>query len=285
MDGKCAGLPEDANCHIEWITSKNIVRLFRKYAVAPLVDFVSIDIDSADIWILGALLESEYKPKVLTVEFNSNIPWGFPLAFPDPSDSDHVGNLSTSQLNWDGGCFYASSAMAVVLQARKLGYVVVDLEPNLDLFLVDAQLWGRRPVPTNEMLAAVVYRPNAIQRYHRPVKDALRRVYIDYLALEQSKSVKIARQQAAVQFSKIKEQYPENACFWGLQCPVRWRVPCPHVNSYVCSSPGQHGRACDTYPPSRNLPVMWRRSQDAGPHVAAPTSDLCEVSSAGPKPD
>ena len=40
------------------ITSQNIVLLFRKHGVPANVTYASIDIDSADIWLLGALLES-----------------------------------------------------------------------------------------------------------------------------------------------------------------------------------------------------------------------------------
>ena len=43
--------------------------------------------------------------------------------------------------------YYGSSAMAIDFMARKHGYVAVDVEPGLDLFLVRSDLWGRRNVP------------------------------------------------------------------------------------------------------------------------------------------
>ena len=55
-----------ANCHAEWIKSTNIVSLFDKYRVQHEVDYVSIDIDSADIWVFEALVSSSYRPKALT---------------------------------------------------------------------------------------------------------------------------------------------------------------------------------------------------------------------------
>ena len=49
---------------------------------------------------------------------------------------------------WDGDCYMGSSAGAIAAVAREHGYVIVDVEPGLDLFLVDAARWGERPVPT-----------------------------------------------------------------------------------------------------------------------------------------
>ena len=64
------------NLHKEWITPMNIVSLFRKYAVPLIPDFVSIDVDSTDLWLMKAIL-TEYSPRVLSVEYNSNYPLGY----------------------------------------------------------------------------------------------------------------------------------------------------------------------------------------------------------------
>ena len=54
-----------------WISTDTIVPLFRRYGVDREVDYVSIDIDSADIWIFEAIVQGGYRPKVFTVEYNS----------------------------------------------------------------------------------------------------------------------------------------------------------------------------------------------------------------------
>lgn len=61
------------NIHLyrEFISSATIVPIFQKYNVPPEPAYVSIDIDSADVWVLDAML-SAYKPRILTVEFNCN---------------------------------------------------------------------------------------------------------------------------------------------------------------------------------------------------------------------
>jgi len=137
---------EKYNVRRAMITSRNIVSLFRDNGVPTNVTYVSIDIDSADIWLLRELLKSEYKPAVLTVEYNPNYPWGYPLAFPD-LEGDSEQRLSRRARTWDGSCYMGSSAEAIAMAARQLGYSAVDVEPGLDIFLVRGDLWGRRFVP------------------------------------------------------------------------------------------------------------------------------------------
>jgi glycosyltransferase involved in cell wall biosynthesis len=48
------------------INSTTIVPLFKKYSVPSEPDFVSIDIDSVDMWVMRAMLKS-YKPRVVMV--------------------------------------------------------------------------------------------------------------------------------------------------------------------------------------------------------------------------
>ena len=76
------------NLQLEMISSANIVHLFRKYAVRADVDYVSMDMDSCDLWVLEALLSSEYRPRVISAEFNTNIPWPSAITFPDRAKWD-----------------------------------------------------------------------------------------------------------------------------------------------------------------------------------------------------
>ena len=84
FDGKCPGNAAD-NCQTAWITASNIKHLFSNVSVPHGVDYVSIDLDSTDIWVLRALLSGDcaFRPKVISVEYNSNFPWEYALAFPD----------------------------------------------------------------------------------------------------------------------------------------------------------------------------------------------------------
>ena len=115
------------NLHRAKITSRSIVRLFRRHGVPLEVDYVSIDIDSYDLWVLRALLRSEYRPRVLTVEYNSNFPWDAgQLAFPDPE----VMSVPVRLQQWGGNCYMGSSAAALHAVAREHRYSVRRPRPS-----------------------------------------------------------------------------------------------------------------------------------------------------------
>lgn len=178
LDGKNSD--ESINLHAKHITSRNIVGLFREHEVPVDVDYVSIDIDSFDLFVLRALLASEYRPRVLTVEYNSNFPWGFDLAFPDPEVEDVPQNLR----HWGGNCYMGSSASALARVARRWGYVVADVEPGLDLFLVRAELWRHRPRPDLATLPTL-YRPFNVQM-DGAMSARQRDAYVDYRVWEET---------------------------------------------------------------------------------------------------
>ena len=58
---------------IEFVKVENVVDLFIKYEVPKDLDFLSIDIDGNDYWVLKEILTC-YKPRVICVEANYNIP-------------------------------------------------------------------------------------------------------------------------------------------------------------------------------------------------------------------
>ena len=73
MDGDNKGNSEVKE---EFITAENIISLFDKYNVPKEFDFLSIDIDGNDFWVLKAILESEYSPRLIINEFNGCIDEG-----------------------------------------------------------------------------------------------------------------------------------------------------------------------------------------------------------------
>ena len=58
---------------IEFITVENIIELFKKYNVPKDLDFLSIDIDGNDYWILKEIL-TQYQPQVICIESNYCLP-------------------------------------------------------------------------------------------------------------------------------------------------------------------------------------------------------------------
>jgi hypothetical protein len=64
----------DTDIKQEFITAENIVSLFEKYNVPKNFDFLSIDIDGNDYWVLKEILSNDYRPALIVAEFNGCIP-------------------------------------------------------------------------------------------------------------------------------------------------------------------------------------------------------------------
>lgn len=104
FDGGCLGRQADdtaAQCFRAWVRSDNVVSLLRRHGVPNDVTYASIDLDTIDIWVLRALLSGGVRPVVLTVEYNSNYPLDYAIAFPDASHATDVGRQAQ---RWDGAC-------------------------------------------------------------------------------------------------------------------------------------------------------------------------------------
>ncbi len=111
IDGNCHN--PDMNLHQHFITSRNICDLFREHGVPEEPGFISIDLDSTDIWVTDALLEN-YRPSFFCVEFNPNFPIDAPVAFPDDPDE-----------YWQFDRVMGSSLRALSMMATKHGYSLV----------------------------------------------------------------------------------------------------------------------------------------------------------------
>ena len=73
------------NLHREFLTSANIVEVFTRHGVPAEPDYVSIDLDSTDLWVFRVLLKS-FRARVFTVEYNSHFPLDAAITFPDDPD-------------------------------------------------------------------------------------------------------------------------------------------------------------------------------------------------------
>ena len=113
----------------ELITSKNIVSLFHKYQVPLEPDFVSIDIDSCDLWVFRAIIQSEFKPRVISVEYN-------------PTYADMSTVPDDPDFRWQGDCVYGASLYALEYTGRINGYTLVAAVYPVDCFFVRNDILG-----------------------------------------------------------------------------------------------------------------------------------------------
>jgi len=106
-----------------FITKENICDLFYKYGVPDEPDFLCIDLDGNDYWILNEIL-TKYKPRVIMVETNVRF---------KPFDSYALKYNPNWQ--WDGHKWYGAAPFAFKKMADTYGYTPVYIHID-DMFLV-----------------------------------------------------------------------------------------------------------------------------------------------------
>lgn len=128
MDGENEN-PE-INLHKEFITSGNIIDLFDKYHVPQEPDYVSIDIDSCDLWVMKKIMQSKYKPRVVSCEYNPLFPLEASVTIPDDPT-----------FRWNGeDCVWGASLAAINKAARESGYKLVACVWPCDAFMIREDL-------------------------------------------------------------------------------------------------------------------------------------------------
>ena len=155
------------NLHREFLTSENIVEVFTKHGVPEEPDYVSIDLDSTDLWIFRSLLKC-FRARVFTVEYNSHFPLDAAITFPDdPAE------------RWQQDRGYGVSLKALVLAAAEEGYSLVTVVPKLDAVFVRNDLLedgsGTLVPPLETWRAATGV------SFHAPLRDPSRiGIFLDY---------------------------------------------------------------------------------------------------------
>ena len=124
MEGN-QGLANQSNglVNYEWITAENIMELFSKYKVPNDFDFLSIDIDSDDIYVFDQIDTKKYKPSVIIGEYNPGIPNHLPLAI-EKGKSDYGINYHYPK-NEDFPCYHGCNIHAWYVVAKRKGYSVL----------------------------------------------------------------------------------------------------------------------------------------------------------------
>jgi hypothetical protein len=106
-----------ANIHSERIVAENVVELFQKYNVPKEFDFLTVDVDFNDWYIVRNILR-EYRPRVFVTECNAT--------FPPPIDKVVVYDPKGAPNFLD--TYFGASVQAFYNLARSLGYSMVSME-------------------------------------------------------------------------------------------------------------------------------------------------------------
>lgn len=107
----------------------NLDEVLRQQAVPLEFDLLQIDIDGLEYWVW--LTSAEFKPKIVSVEYNSNFePWEFKTIYYEP------------EFKWSGDSYYGASAAALAHLGKTKGYTLVGYTSWSNLYFVRSDLLG-----------------------------------------------------------------------------------------------------------------------------------------------
>jgi hypothetical protein len=165
LDGSHAN--PSINLHRHFLTAENICDVFAEHGVPTEPEYISIDVDSTDLWLFRALL-CRYKAMVYTVEYNSCFPLERAITF--PNDASKI---------WPGDRGYGASLKALQMVAAEGGYSLLWVVRPLDAIFIRNDLIedgsGDLTFPLDRWKHATSF------NHHRCLKDASRSdLFLDY---------------------------------------------------------------------------------------------------------
>ncbi len=155
------GFGVDMNPTEDWmkkyfITPENVVAILRENFTPKEFDFLNLDIDSCDFWVLKNILEAGYRPRLICTEFNGTL---------DPEKS--VVLSYEGGYTWDNTNKYGYSFSAGKKLLGRHGYDIVFNQHDTNLFAIQSKDLAQDPAVT------------AIQRHYHPTsKDATWEEYV-----------------------------------------------------------------------------------------------------------
>ncbi len=165
LDGSHAN--PSINLHQHFLTAKNICDVFAEHGVPAEPEYISIDVDSTDLWLFRALL-SRYKAMIYTVEYNSCFPMECAITFPDDASE-----------RWQGDRGYGASLKALQIVGVENGYALLWVVPPFDAVFIRNDLLDDGsddlsfPLSTWKLATSL--------NHHPGLKDASRsNLFLDY---------------------------------------------------------------------------------------------------------
>ena len=161
------------NLHRHFLTADNICDVFAEHGVPTEPEYISIDVDSTDLWLFRSLL-TRHKAMIYTVEYNSCFPLDRAITFPN-DDAE----------GWQGDRGYGASLKALQMVAAEGGYSLLWVVPLLDAVFIRNDLIedgsGELAFPLSRWKQATSF------NHHPCLKDASRsNLVLDYETYVQS---------------------------------------------------------------------------------------------------
>ena len=112
-----------------WITKENICELLSNFGAPKKMDFISLDIDNMDYWILKSLFDGGYTSNVLIAEFNPA------FSYDEAYTKDYFSDATKNGPYTAGSSNYGASLGALTKLANSFDYNLIHVMPNNAIFL------------------------------------------------------------------------------------------------------------------------------------------------------
>ncbi len=160
----------DINLHKHFLTSDNICEIFKSYNVPNEPEYISIDVDSTDLWLFKAIL-SKYRPMVMSVEYNAHFPIHRAITMHNRTDiiTYRQGRRRKKRL-------YGASLMALNMVGCEFEYSLVYVVKGMDAFFIRNDLIKDCDIPNIDYFKKKTY-----INWHSKQKDKeFINVFLDY---------------------------------------------------------------------------------------------------------
>jgi hypothetical protein len=114
--------------HLAIITKENISDVLKELKTPTEFDFLSIDLDGNDYWILNEVLK-DYKPSLIVAEYN-----------PIFAENESYAIVYNSNHVWGNNDYYGFSFAAGLKLAKKYGYTCIFQNVSLNMYFVKNEL-------------------------------------------------------------------------------------------------------------------------------------------------
>lgn len=177
----------------EVMTPTTIVEVFQKYKIPKNVDFVCIDVDSIDLWLLQALLQNKaYAPTLINIEYNSNFPYE---------------SAVTCGRQWEitnGDMVFGSSVGAILMVAKQEGYVPIHMQfaRHRDVYLVHEDVLAESGGKALSVEELKTYFPLP-RKLHGLKRGSKIQRFLDFKVLSAGGSEEEARESATAQLIEL----------------------------------------------------------------------------------
>ncbi|MHA1469823.1 MAG: hypothetical protein ACTSSP_04600 [Candidatus Asgardarchaeia archaeon] len=120
----------EINLYKHFLTEENICDIFKSYEVPKEFEYLSIDVDSIDLWLFRGVL-SKYSPMVASVEYNAHFPIDRAITISNDT------KLVVSELKGpQKRRMYGASLKALKMVGNQFGYTLVHVVKGTDLFFI-----------------------------------------------------------------------------------------------------------------------------------------------------